>query len=856
MKLTENSMRVLERRYLRKDDLGRTIETPEDMLWRVACCVAAAEKPEDRELWADAFYSAMNNLDFLPNSPTLMNAGKENGQLAACFVLPIEDSMDGIFTTLKNTALIHKSGGGTGFNFSHLRPQGDAVKSTNGVASGPVSFMELFDHTTEIVMQGGMRRGANMGILNCDHPDIVKFIKAKVEENRLTNFNISVGIKDAFMEAVKEDKDWGLVNPKSGKVVDTIKARDLFNMLVEYAWRTGDPGLLFLDTIQKSNPIKGSVIEASNPCVTADTFVMTNEGPRLVKDLVGRKVTLLVNGKPYETTDAGFFKTGIKPVFLITTKEGYSLKATADHLILCDRKQIVWVKVFDLKLGDKILRHDHSGDYECKMATIISITEAGTEEVYDVQVPGVNAFDANGFIVHNCGEEPLLSYESCNLGSINLLNFYDHKKNDIDYVNLRDTIEVAVTFLDDVIDVNCFPIPEIEQATKATRKIGLGIMGWADLLYKLKIPYDSEEAINLADKLMGFINKEAHFCSIALARGKGAFPLWDKSIFKDEMRNATLTTIAPTGTISLIAGVSSGIEPNFALAYKRRAFIKEAKGEEILTYINPVLLDELKNRNLYSEDLIAEIMEKGSLKDIAVPDDLKQVFVTAHDISPEWHIKMQAAFQKHIDAAVSKTINFPNNATVDDVYNAFMLAYDLGCKGITVFRDGCKSEQVLSIGKTKEGSKLEKRDRPTVLHGRTAKITTSYGNLYLTLNVDEVEKPFEIFATLGKSGKDTQAHTEAIGRLASLALRSGISINDIIKQLKGIGGSTQVLDENLFAMIFSVPDAIAKGLEMLVNGEVNNNELIRGDVCPTCGAPLVCEEGCIRCVSCGFSKCG
>ncbi len=719
MKLTENSMRVLERRYLRKDEYGRTIESPEEMLWRVAGWVALAESPDRREYWTNEFYKVMDDLDFLPNSPTLMNAGKEDGQLSACFVLPIEDSMDGIFTTLKNTALIHKSGGGTGFNFSHLRPHGDAVKSTNGVASGPVSFMELFDHTTEIVMQGGMRRGANMGILNCNHPDIVRFVKAKVEENRLTNFNISVGITDSFMKAVKENKDWELINPRNGEIVNTVKARDLFNLFVEYAWRTGDPGLLFLDTIQKHNPIKGSVIEASNPC----------------------------------------------------------------------------------------------------------------------------------------GETPLLPYESCNLGSINLLNFYDSKTNDIDYYRLKDVVKTAVRFLDNIIDVNCYPIPEIERATKATRKIGLGVMGWADLLYKLKIPYNSERALELANKVMCYIREKAHLYSYELAKEKGTFPLFNPDDFPFEVRNATITTIAPTGTISLIAGVSGGIEPNFALAYQRKAFTKEAKGEETLIYINPILLRELKDRGLYSEDLVSKIMEKGSLKDLDVPDDIKQVFVTAHDISPDWHVKMQAAFQKYVDNAVSKTINMPHNATIDDVYNAFMLAYDLGCKGITIFRDGCKSGQVLNVG-TKEVVKSKKQDRPSMLNGKTVKISTSYGNLYLTLNVDENGNPFEIFATLGKSGKDTQAHTEAIGRLVSLALRSGISINDVIRQLKGIGGSTQVLDENLFTLILSIPDAIAKGLEMLINGEINNHELIKGDVCPTCGAPLIYEEGCIRCSSCDFSKCG
>lgn len=717
-------MKVLERRYLRKDEYGRTIESPEEMLWRVAGWVALAEKLDRREYWANEFYMIMDNLDFLPNSPTLMNAGKERGLLSACFVIPIEDSIDGIFSALRWAALVSKEGGGTGFSFSRLRPKGDLVKSTCGVASGPLSFMELFNHTTEVVMQGGMRRGANMGVLNVDHPDIIDFVKAKTDNDKFTNFNISVGITNDFMKAVEADQDWNLVNPRNGQIVKTVKAKELFDLIVDCAWRTGDPGLLFLDTINDNNPVPNcGRIESSNPC----------------------------------------------------------------------------------------------------------------------------------------GEQPLIPFESCNLGSINLLNFY--KDNGIDWNRLKDIIRIAVRFLDDVIDVNYYPISQIEETTKKTRKIGLGIMGWADLLYKLGIPYNSQKALDLAEKVMRFITETGREESCALAEERGVFPAWEGSVWEKrgiKVRNATITTIAPTGTISLVAGVSSGIEPNFALAYRRKAFAKESQGEETLVYVNPILIDRLKGLDLYTESMIDQIIEKGSLQHIdGIPKSIKEIFVTAHDIAPKWHIKMQAAFQRYTDNAVSKTINLPSNATREAVANAFMLAYGLNCKGITVFRDGCKGEQVLNVGaKEPVVAKPSKKDRPNMLSGNTLKISTSYGNLYLTLNRDEEGRPFEVFATLGKSGKDTQAHTEAIGRLVSLALRSGISINDVIKQLKGIGGSTQVLDENLFAMIFSVPDAIAKGLEMLINGEINNHELIKGDVCPTCGAPLVYEEGCIHCVSCGFSKCG
>lgn len=715
-----NALSVLEKRYLSKNDKGEVVETPQEMFWRVARAIASVETQwgQDPEEWAVKFYETMARRDFLPNSPTLMNAGKEGGQLSACFVLPVGDSMEEIFDALKYTALVHKSGGGTGFDFSGLRPSGDRVRSTQGVASGPVSFMEVFDRCTEVVKQGGMRRGANMGILRCDHPDLVEFVRAKTRDGRLSNFNISVGVTDAFMKAVAEDADWDLVNPRTGEVTKQVRALEIFNLLVESAWATGDPGVVFLDRLEGDNPTPH----------------------------VGR------------------------------------MKAT-----------------------------------------------------------------------NPCGEQPLLPFESCNLGSINLLHVLD-EKGTIDWDRLATTVTLAVRFLDDVIDANSYPLEQIHDMAQANRKVGLGIMGWAELLFRLGVPYDSQEALDLGEKLMGFVQKCGHEASEKLAEERGVFPNWKGSRWEEKghpMRNATVTTIAPTGTISMIAGCSSGIEPVFALAYRRKVF-----DQETLTYVNEILMEDLKSQGLYSESLAAEIASAGSLHGADLPAKLRRTYVTSHDIAPEWHVKMQAAFQRFTDNAVSKTINLPHEATVDDVRQAYLLSYREGCKGITVYRDGCKGSQVLYRGETEKPKKpregvngLKPASRPGVLSGRTVKIMTSFGNLYLTVNELE-DKPFEVFATLGKSGKDTQAHTEALGRLISMAMRSGVSTSEIIQQLKGIGGSQPVWESD--GVILSLPDAIARGLERAMGQSVQDESL---EMCPSCGAPLVHSEGCMKCEACGYSKC-
>lgn len=718
-KFSDNALMILSRRYLHKDDSGELVETPEQMLRRVAAAVASSEAAYGSSVdeWTETFYRMMAGLEFLPNSPTLMNAGSPLGQLSACFVLPVGDSMEDIFGALRATALVHKSGGGTGFNFSSVRPSGDRVRSTSGVASGPVSFMELFDRTTEVVKQGGTRRGANMGILDASHPDIFDFVKAKTDEKRLTNFNISVGIRDSFIKAVRDDADWDLINPRTGGVVRTIRAKELWDLLINSAWRSGDPGVVFLDRIEAGNTVpQCGALNSTNPC----------------------------------------------------------------------------------------------------------------------------------------GEQPLLPYESCNLGSINLVRMLDDS-GEIDWGALERTVRHAVRFLDDVIDANCYPLGEIDKMTRSNRKIGLGVMGWAELLFARGIRYGSDASIELAERVMGAIQRFGHDESERLAGERGCFPNWEGSVWHKQgrpMRNATVTTIAPTGTISLIADCSSGIEPVFALAYRRKAF-----DTDTLIYVNAFLDRALASVGDGAQRILDHVLESGSLASSDAPRTLRDVFVTAHEIPYEDHVRMQAAFQKYVDNAVSKTINMPNSATPDDVRRAYLSAYDEGCKGITIYRDRCRETQVLYTGtdaapaKSTEVAQAKPRKRPVNLAGSTVKIRTSFGNLYLTLNSFE-GRPFELFATLGKSGKDTQAHTEALGRLISLAFRSGVPVRDVIEQLKGIGGSQPIFEND--GIILSLPDAIAQGLELAMGETV---EVVRDDMCPSCGAPTVHAEGCIKCVACGYSKC-
>ncbi len=1108
MEISPNARVTYEKRYLIKDEQGNVTETPEDLLHRVASNIAEidADYGKDESTIknrAEAFYRLMAEGRFMPNSPTLMNAGRELQQLSACFVLPLEDSMEGIFTALKNMALVQKTGGGTGFSFDRLRPSNDIVRSTNGVASGPISFLKIFDAATEAVKQGGTRRGANMGSLIYNHPNIIDFICAKEKEDEITNFNLSVTVSDEFMrKATGEDTDpvYPLVNPRTGQAYRDpetgeeaqLDAAQIFDLIVDKAWGKGDPGIIFIDRMNEFNPTPHvGKYETTNPCVPGDTFVLTTEGPRMVKELIGNSVTLIVNGEPYKTTDEGFFHTGYKKLYRIETAEGYSLRATADHLLLKVKVQgrakteTEWTKAADLKPGDQIALHNHrkfagweglygkdegyligllvgdgtlkkdkavlsawfsqestgtegimdhalkaanslphrsdfqgwwkvGGRNEFRLSTsalkkialslglqpghkeitpylenhtssafgkaflrgffdadgsvqgstlkgislrlsqsnlnnlravqrmlsrfgiissiynnrrgegdallpdgknstafyrtkaqhelviskdnlkryaeIIGFSDqakqqnlAGklgsykreinrerftttvravmpdvVENVYDVQVPGINAFDANGIVAHNCGEQPLLPFEACCLGSINLGRFVD-AGGAINWDHLHETVDTAVHFLDNVIDASNYVVPEIAKMHKeGNRKIGLGIMGWHDMLVRLGIAYDSEAALETAENVMRFISEKAKISSVRLAEERGVFPNFSGSAYdtgkgEDRVRNATRTTIAPTGTISILAGASSGIEPYFSIAFVRKNIL----GGVDLPEVNPLFLEIARREGFFNEELIKEIARSGSIpEDSPVPKQYKDLFKTAMEIDFSWHVRHQAAFQKYTDNAVSKTINLKQEATRDDVKNAYVSAWKAGCKGITIYRDSSRSQQVLNVGDGAKEDILKPTKRPKTLSGQTTSIRTALGNLFVTVNSANGQ-PFELFAQIGKAGSDVVAFTEAIARLISLALRCGVSIDEIVTQLEGIGGARSIgFGPN---RIMSVPDAIGQALKQLATAELGGsieNHSSSMEICPDCGTcALYRAEGCLKCEACGFSEC-
>ncbi len=818
--LSENARIVLARRYLKKDEAGHPTEEPETMFWRIARVIAEEDRKHGVseaavEEVARSFYELMTSGKFEPNSPTLMNAGRPLGQLSACFVLPVEDALSndrsGIYDTLRAMALVHQSGGGTGFSFSRLRPEGDTVRSTMGVASGPVSFMRLYDASTEVVKQGGTRRGANMGILRVDHPDIREFIRCKNDTSQITNFNISVAITDAFMSAVANDEEYDLLSPRSGEVVGREKARGIFDMIVEGAWKTGEPGVFFIDRANEHNPV-----------------------PRL-------------------------------------------------------------------------------GSYEA---------------------------------TNPCGEQPLLPYDVCNLGSINVGCFvrdgdFEGPEDGIDWDAFRRVVHLSVHFLDNVIDANRYPLRDITDLAQQIRRVGLGIMGWADLLVRLGVRYDSDEGVALARTVMAFIEEETRVASERLAEVRGAFPAWEDSIWGPDktcardadgkrirehrrLRNCNLTTVAPTGTISIIAGCSGGIEPLFAVAFMRN------QAGVMMPDVNEDFVARARAEGWYTPELMEKIAEHGHIHFDEVPEEVQQVFRTAHDITPEWHVRMQAAFQAHVDSAISKTTNFAFEATRDDVRKIYEMAFEMGCKGVTVYRDGSRPMQVLSTGKTGQEEGVEasgemeelrgqladsrakthelegemdrlrqeldehdrnaaasrhKRKRPSMLSGRTMKMDSPLGDLYVTINEDDQGKPFEVFCTLGKAGGAAMADSEAIGRLISLSLRSGIPITAVRDQLRGISCDRAVGVGP--QKVLSAPDAIAQALERYMSEKqgvqaelpinvpvpaapggggaavqpdhspfVDHTATTLG-ACPECGAgQLAFEEGCKRCYVCAFSECG
>jgi len=1221
IELSANAVKVLEKRYLKRDEEGTLLETPREMFVRVARNIASAEKnygstAEEIGEIEKQFFDIMSDLDFLPNSPTLMNAGKELQQLAACFVLPVGDSMEKIFEALKETALIQKSGGGVGYSFSHVRPKNDVVLSTKGVSSGPISFMTVFNAATDTIKQGGTRRGANMGILRVDHPDILEFISAKEDSTKLNNFNLSVGVTEAFMKAVENNDDYEIINPRTKEVVNKYKAREIFQKIIYHAWKNGDPGIVFLDRLNRDNPTPHiGVIESTNPCVSEKSLISTNIGYIKAKDLherlkKGEDIRIIFDKRALEFKVSGKFKTvnfkifesnnikswyrGLKDVYKLTTYSGYELEATAEHKILTidgykdisnltkedevliqpyglfkpskkiftngvisrlnnlTKRKVLnlpefWNKelgeVLGWLIGDGWIRDDrvgfsfgkddseavsyfkdiisswynynvkeivrnngvthlsyHSkafieffiklgvGFYKSSKKTVPktlftapeeamrgflrgifssdgniddtdgtikisssskellkgvqllllnfgiksnilerkysfsksfvyetnggeqktysarnnvyyelfisggvskkrfqenigfllkrktklldsfefkklssknyynkfidkvdSIEYVGKKEVYDFNEPISNSFIANGIVVRNCGEQPLLPYEACNLGSINLAHIVkiEDGVSKVDYEKLQRIVHICVRFLDDVIDMSKYPLEKIIDMAKGNRKIGLGIMGWADMLIQLGIPYNSEQALELAKEVMSFIQDESKQASRELAAGRGSFPNFKGSIYDSPdgylIRNSTTTTIAPTGTLSIIADCSSGVEPLFAIS-----FVKNVMDNTKLIEVNNYFEKTAKDGGYYNKELMEEIAGKGNLEEFEqISPSVKRIFVTAHEISPVWHVRMQAAFQEFVDNAVSKTVNFPNSATEKDVEEVYMLAYRLGCKGITIYRDGSRESQVLKVEgrkkevaddaaeepqkqlseqgleteentdvkyksdgksdnkailkkrsdlektykkyeekeqeKEKEDARLRKRiqfseekaaskeiialkpqpkikprPRPEVTRGMTKKYNIGgCGKLYVTVNADDVDI-CEVFTNTGEEG--CAALSEAVSRLISITIRSGIDIDAILKQVEGIRCVTCIADEN--AHVLSCPDAIGKAIEFYFRGSNKFDLNIKSGpksimICPEegCGGIMQPEGGCYVCRSCGFSKC-
>ncbi|MCK5242384.1 TSCPD domain-containing protein [bacterium] len=1155
LRLSKNAIRVLERRYLSRDARNNLSETPEMMFRRVAENIAAQDKlysPEsDTTLVAEEFYRLMINLEFIPNSPTLMNAGKDMQQLSACFVLPVEDSMESIFESVKNAALIHKSGGGTGFSFSRIRPKNDIVRTTNGCASGPVSFMKVFNAATEAVKQGGTRRGANMAVLRVDHPDIMDFIHCKQDTRELTNFNISVALTDAFMQAVEAETEYDLIHPRTQQKTGTLSAGLVFAQIVKNAWETGEPGIVFIDQINKYNPTPQlGGIESTNPCFTGSMRLATDQGLSTFEELYIEQLKIkvatdnrvagydkkifegqmLVRTRP--VTGITFrpavpvFKTRANwPVFRLETKDGYEVTTTADHKFITPRGRM---KLKELKPGDEILMQSGRGAWgkdnllppffpdnklkarlqrgECKrpetwsrdlgqllgwiigdgwvsreipsgrnipnytvglmfgneekkelapafrslikswlglngtsverngtytlyyksvlyyflnslgitlcsglekevpkslwtapreavlgflqalftadgtvnaslskgccsirlansskkllqqiqimllneglaaklklrrkpgvkfmpdskrqpklyhyaaqyeliidganrdkfienigfmlpakqkkaeewiaskkrnsnkeyfVDQVKEIVPAGREDVYCTTEPETHSVVSNGFVTAQCGEQPLLPYEACNLGSINFSVLVTDKDGAkvIDYARLRRIVKSAVHFLDNVIDASKFPLPQIEAVVKKNRKIGLGVMGFADLLLKLGIPYNSERALATAESIMQCIAEESRQASRELAVDRGPFPEFARSRWAKQklppQRNATTTTIAPTGTISIIANTSSGIEPLFAVSY-----VRNVMDNDQLVEVNPIFEEKAILHDFASEELMQEIAKKGSVQGMeAVPPEMRKIFVTAHDMEPLWHIRMQAVFQKHTDNAVSKTVNFAQSATEADVKEVFLEAYRAQCKGVTIYRDGSREGQVLSTSAgagvaAGPGHKLEPRDRPEVVSGITEKIKTGCGNYYITMNHDE-KGLFEVFTQMGKSGGCAAAQSEAIARLISLALRADVNPEAIIKNLRGLRCSSPAWSAG--GMVLSCPDAVGLAMENIIKWQSNaktpgRKKMSAGlnaldhliGACPECGGTVEHESGCVVCRVCGFSKC-
>jgi len=1103
--LTDAGQKVFNARYALRDEKGNIIETFEQAVYRLARAAAGAEK-ENQKHWEEKFASLMGELLFVPSTPIWANMGKLDRpwQPSACFVLSVEDTLHSMYETLMSTALVFKSGGGVGYNFSNIRPRGALVQSTKGKASGVVELVKLYNASSNMVMQGGVRRGASMAIMNIDHPEIVDFINAKLDGG-LTNFNLSVGVTDAFMEALEQGAEWQL--SFNGQVHEVIPASELWEFIVKAAHACGDPGIIFIDRLQRHNPVQERVINATNPCITGETWVSTAEGPRMVKDLLGRQFRAIINGKPYKTGVNGFFKTATKTVVSLNTLEGHSLRLTADHKVLrvIDKTRHVlkseWTLASNLAPGDKIALHNHRllkkwpgsltegegyllgllvgdgvlkndsavlsvwhrepavndtglngsfsmmkaaldfamelphrrdftgwslirgrNEYRLKLgylkdlsermglrpgnktitpeiekassdgyagflrgffdadgtvlgdqnkgvsirlsqsnleilhavqrmllrfgiastvyenrrpagvkllpdekgglkeysvktqhelvisndnilvfadcinfgdseknkklnrliegyrrnvnrerflATVSSITEDGTEDVYDVQVPGVNAFDANGIFAHNCGEQPLYPGESCLLGSINLARMLSEDSR-INHDLFKDTVSTAVRFLDNLIDVAEYPLPLIAEATRATRKIGLGFTGLADALIRAGLPYDSKDGRKYAGYITELMRKTAGETSRELAEEKGCFPEWEHSTFypEEKRRNATCVTIAPTGSVTTMAGCEGyGIEPIFAVAYKKSTYV--AGDFEVFS---PLFLEACRRHGV-AKDILEEVARRGDCQGIdGIPEEISAIFKGAQEISPENHILMQAEVQNHVDNAVSKTINLPKTATTEDIEQCYSMAYELGLKGITVFRDGCK-EGTVTVGRKADSpgktvlSRGEILPRPRSAHGMTHRLDTGCGKLYLTVNYQpDSGEILETFITTGSDG-GCLVYTEAASRLISLAIRGGIPVEEIVEQLQGTHSCPSYMlakgkGRNLSpgkscasAIAYKIAKIKAE-LDKRFNGDSGHEEMMAdGTLFCECGQILERAEGCLICRSCGFSKC-
>ena len=891
MHLSQNALTVLRRRYLRKK--GSTYETPEELFSRVAKDIASCEElpKKKKEELIESYTNMMANLEFLPNTPTLVNAGTGNGcAYCACYVLGIEDSLDDIFSTYRKAALIQKAGGGVGMDWSNIRPRDTVIKSTGYKTRGVVQFIKIYADAMSVVDQGGIRPSANMGILSIHHPDILEFINMK-HSGAAQNMNISVAVTDEFMKARDEGKKYNLYFPVYGnrEKAGELDAKEIWDKIVSMAWRIGDPGIVWIDRVNRDNPTPSlGAIKSPNPCIVGDTLIAVADGRNAVsiKQLTEEGKDVPVYSRNLRTGQVEIKwgrnprKTGEKKeVWKLTLDDDSTVIATPDHrLPLMDGNEKM---IKDLLLNDRpfaFVGNQYKYGYTRE---IKSIEFHGYEDVYNLTVDDNHTYhvinssiggELGGICVRNCGESFLLSGESCCLGSINLVAILKKKVDsegvviyEWDYEKLNKLIPLAVRFLDGILDVSPQPLQEIKDAMLKTRKIGLGVMGFADALIKMRIQYNSMQGLEQAEHIMGYINTRAIEASIELGKEKGVFPAWELDKVGEARRNAIVTTIAPTGSIALIAGVSSGIEPLYAVAYNRMAF-----GDKKLSELHADFDEEIRRRNLNIPDLFDVIFNEhsGSVQKMNIPEDIKHIFVTAHDIAPEWHVRMQASFQKYVGNSISKTINMKKDATIEDIDAAYRLSYKLGCKGVTIYRDGSKGTQVLTSGQqtkpVEQNGGFGPRVRIEAPLGRTYEIPFGFGDALITVNEDDIGL-CEVIVKAGRSGSPIAAEAESLGRLISLLMRCGVSTKYITKQLRGISAGETAFYKG-GRTITSLSDAICVAIETHVGAKENKNKVIQNkdkhdsaitykQACPECGGVILHQSKCVECPACGWGRC-